>query len=501
MKLWKSDKLKYFLKNKSLPSDVITRYKKAREIIDSGKNPFATKFERKNTVIEVIDLYNHLKPGERDDAKVSICGRIIAIREHGKLTFIDIRDQTGKMQLYLDKKILKGNYEFYQSLDIGDWIGAEGNPIRTKRGELSLLANRINLLTKSLRPLPEKWHGLKDKEIRYRYRYIDLISNPRVKEVFTTRSKIINLIRQYLSSEGFMEFETPMLQPIPGGATANPFKTHLDTLDIDLYLRIAPELYLKRLIIGGYEKVFELNRNFRNEGISYRHNPEFTMLEVYQAFVDYRQMMKLTQNLILHIVDNLIKDRKITYQENEIDLNPPWKEITVLESIEKLASVKLSLGMSRDEVVKIADEMNVDYDDRLGVGGIINRIFEKKVENKLLQPTFILEYPKEVSPLARENPNNPNLTDRFELFIGGIEIANAFSELTDPLDQRVRFEQQIYTGEMETELDEDFIRALEYGMPPTGGLGIGVDRLVMIMTDSPSIRDVILFPYMKAKKK
>jgi len=498
--LWKSDKLKEFLKSKTIPSDVISRYKKARQIIESGKNPFKSKFDRKNTVEEIINSYGYLKPGERSDEKVSVCGRVITIREHGKLTFADIRDQTGKTQLYLDKKILKDDYEFFQSLDIGDWIGIEGSPIRTKRGELSLLADRMDLLTKSLRPLPEKWHGLKDKEIRYRYRYLDLITNLRVKEVFTKRSKIINLIRQYLFSKGFMEFETPMLQSIPGGATANPFRTHLDTLDIDLYLRIAPELYLKRLIIGGYEKVFELNRNFRNEGISYKHNPEFTMIEVYQAFVDYKQMMKLTQNLILHIVDNLTKDRKVTYQKNGIDLNPSWKEMTVLESIEKFTGVKVSLEMSRDEITKIADEIDVDYDKRLGVGGIINRIFEKKVENKLLQPTFILEYPKEVSPLARENKNNPNLTDRFELFIGGIEIANAFSELTDPLDQRVRFEQQINTGEMEAELDEDFIRALEYGMPPTGGLGIGVDRLVMIVTDSPSIRDVILFPYMRSKK-
>lgn len=500
MKLWKSDKLKEFLKSKTIPSDVISRYKKARQIIESGKNPFKSKFDRKNTVEEIINLYGYLKPGERNDEKVSVCGRIITIREHGKLTFADIRDQTGKTQLYLDKKILKDDYEFFQSLDIGDWIGIEGSPIRTKRGELSLLADKISLLTKSLRPLPEKWHGLKDKEIRYRYRYLDLITNPRIKEVFTKRSKIINLIRKFLISEGFMEFETPMLQLIPGGATANPFRTHLDTLNIDLYLRIAPELYLKRLIIGGYEKIFELNRNFRNEGISYKHNPEFTMLEVYQAFVDYKEMMKLTQKLILHIVDNLIKDRKITYQKNEIDLNPPWKEMTVLESIEKFAGVKVSLEMSRDEITKIADEIDVDYDERLGIGGIVNRIFEKKVENKIIQPTFITDYPKEVSPLARENPKNPGITERFELFISGIEIANAFSELTDPLDQRVRFKQQIYAGEMEAELDKDFIRALEYGMPPTGGLGIGVDRLVMIVTDSPSIRDVILFPYMRSKK-
>jgi len=500
MKLWKSNKLKSFIKNKTLPSDVISRYKKTKQIIESGKDAFISKFDRKNRIGEVIELYSYLKPKESKQDSISICGRIMAIRKHGKLTFADIRDQTGEIQIYLDKKRISDIYDFFELLDIGDWISTEGHPIRTARGELSIMVDKIALLTKSLRPLPEKWHGLKDKEARYRYRYLDLISNPEVKVTFTKRSKIINLIRQFLISEGFIEFETPMLQSIPGGATAKPFKTHHDTLDMDLFLRIAPELYLKRLIIGGYEKVFELNRNFRNEGISYRHNPEFTMLEIYQAFVDYREMMNLTQKIILYIVDNLAESRKIFYQDNEIDINPPWEEMTVLDSIEKFTDVRLSFKMSRNQVIKIADEIGVDYDERLGIGGIINRIFEKKVENKIIQPTFILDYPKEVSPLAREHPKNSDLTERFELFIGGIEIANAFSELTDPLDQRIRFEQQIYTGEIEAELDEDFIRALEYGMPPTGGLGIGVDRLVMIMTDSPSIRDVILFPHMRSKK-
>lgn len=500
MKLWKSNKLKDLLKNKAMSSDVISRYKKAKQIIESGKDAFVSKYDCKNRIGEVIELYSHLKSGESRQESISICGRIIAIRKHGKLTFADIRDQTGDIQLYLDKKRIGDIYDFFDLLDIGDWISTEGYPTRTARGELSMMVDKLALLTKSLRPLPEKWHGLKDKEVRYRYRYIDLISNPKVKETFTKRSKIINLIRQFLISEGFMEFETPMLQSIPGGATAKPFKTHHDTLDMDLFLRIAPELYLKRLIIGGYEKVFELNRNFRNEGISYRHNPEFTMLEVYQAFVDYKEMMNLTQKIILYIIDNLVEGRKISYQENEIDINPPWEKMTVLDSIEKFAGVKLSFEMTRNKVSKIADEIGVDFDEKVGVGGIINRIFEKKVENKIIQPTFITDYPKEVSPLAREHSKNPNLTERFELFIGGIEIANAFSELTDPLDQRIRFEQQLYTEEIETELDEDFIRALEYGMPPTGGLGIGIDRLVMIMTDSASIRDVILFPHMRSKK-
>jgi len=392
-------------------------------------------------------------------------------------------------------------YEVFLDLDIGDLIGADGEVVRSQRGELTILVESFVLLTKSLRPLPEKWHGLRDREARYRKRYLDLIVNEESRAIFDTRFKLIKAIREFLESRGFIEVETPMLHVLPGGAAARPFITHHNALDMDLYLRIAPELYLKRLLVGGYEKVFELNRSFRNEGISTRHNPEFTMLEVYWAYVDYRKMMELLREMLTEAVEKATGKTIINISGQEIDIAEEWEEITMLSSLEKYAGLRLDLGMDEATIKKIAREHEVEMPPGAGAGWLIGELYEKLVEPRLVRPTFVLDYPEEISPLARGKPDHPGITERFELIIGGQEIANAFSELSDPTEQRKRFERQAAkrrAGDGEAHpLDEDFLVALEHGMPPAGGLGVGIDRLCMIVVGSSSIRDVILFPHMR----
>lgn len=482
---------------------ISVRHKKLEELISSGDIPYKSTFRRTHSISEIVDKHKDIEPTTHTKENVAVAGRLMAMRRHGKASFAEIVDATGKIQLYLAVDVLgEGPYEKFLSFDIGDFVGVTGEVFKTKRGELSVAVSGFDILSKSLRPLPEKWHGLKDIEARYRQRYLDLLMNPDVGQAFKTRTKIIRFIRSFLDDRGFMEVETPMLQPIPGGAAARPFVTFHNALDTDLYLRIAPELYLKRLIIGGMERVYELNKSFRNEGISIKHNPEFLMLEVYQAYADYNDMMDLTEQLISGAVKEVTGGTEVEYQDNRIDLKTPWARITMLEAIKQHIGVELSFEMSLDDLKKVAANLKVEIEPRFGKGGVICEIFEKKVEHLLIQPTFVLDYPSEMSPLARRRPDNPDLTERFELIVAGREMANAFSELTDPIDQRIRFEEQLKTGRKEEthEVDESFLHAMEYGMPPTGGLGIGIDRLIMLLTNSPSIRDVILFPQLRPTK-
>src|SRR4030066_560962 len=469
-----------------------------------GVNPYPNDFAGKDTAKEVIGRCGGLdKDGlEARNETVRLAGRIMAFRDFGKASFLHIQDRTGRLQVYVRKDLIgEDAYSNFRSFDIGDIIGVEGKIFRTKTNELTIEAKFIRLLSKSLMSLPEKWHGLTDVEIRYRQRYLDLIVNPEVRDVFVKRTRIIQLIREFLNKMDFIEVETPMMQPIPGGAAAGPFITHHNALDIDLYLRIAPELYLKRLIIGGFEKVFEINRNFRNEGISYKHNPEFTMLEFYQAYADYNDMMDLTEKLLKFVASESIGKLTTSYRGNNIDFGAKWECISMLESIHKFGGIKVNFENSIKELEDKAKGMDIEIEKNSGKGNIINKIFEAVFDPKFIHPIFIKDYPIEISPLARRHPENENLTERFELFIGGEEIANAFSELIDPGEQLDRFKSQIKSNIEEEritgKIDIDFIKALEYGMPPTGGEGIGIDRLVMILTDSRSIRDVILFPLMK----
>lgn len=474
------------------------RKKKLGSLEKQGKTAFAHSFKEKQDIAVVVNENEKLKP-EESGKEAKIAGRITAVREHGKATFADLSDASGKIQLYLAADILGSKYAEFADLDIGDIAGFEGPVFRTRRGELSLKVKNYTLLTKSLRPLPEKWHGLKDVETRFRQRYLDLLANPRVKEIFSIREVALKTIRNYLNNQGFAEVDTPILQPLYGGATARPFITFHNALDRNLYLRIAPELYLKRLLIGNMEKVFELGPNFRNEGLSVKHNPEFTMLEVYQAYADYEDMMALTENLLKEIVKKSTGNLEVTYQEKDIDFSS-FKKIGMIESIDEIGKTKVSFDMSLAELKKIAQEKEIKLQEFWGKGHIINAIFEKLVEPQLINPTFVTGFPTEVSPLARTNPKDPNLAERFELIVFGREIANAFSELTNPIEQRKRFEEQIKTEareEVPQVIDEDFIQALEYGMPPAGGLGIGIDRLLMLITDSYSIKEVILFPHLR----
>jgi lysyl-tRNA synthetase, class II len=486
----------------SLNEPLKIKLDKIKSLIKSGKEIYSSSFKKNTSVAEIKIKYINLNPGEKADDLLKIAGRIMIFRNHGKATFCDIKDSEDKIQLYVNvKNIGEERYNEFLDLDIGDWIGVEGNVFVTHKGELSINVSDFKLLSKSIRIMPEKWHGLKDVEIRYRQRYLDFIVNPEVRKIFITRIKVIESFREFLISRGFLEVETPILQPIPGGAAAKPFTTHHNALDMDLYLRIAPELYLKRLIIGGFEKVFELNRNFRNEGISHKHNPEFTMLEFYQAFVDYNDLMLLTEELIKFVAIKSMGTLDIKYKDNNINLDGSWEKISMIDSIQKYGGYKVDFKMDLKELFSMAKKLDVELDESFGKGKIINEIFEKIVEPKLIQPTFIKDYPIEISPLARRHPENENLTERFELFIGGEEVANAFSELIDPKDQMMRFKKQV-KSKIEEEritgkIDIDFIKALEYGMPPTGGEGIGIDRLVMILTDSKSVRDVILFPLMR----
>lgn len=475
------------------------RREKLQELQEAGKNPFdITKFNRTHTSKDVIDNYDELEGKD-----VTIAGRIMAKRIMGKASFCHIQDMQGKLQSYVSTNDLgEESYKAFKTYDIGDIIGITGFVFKTRTGEISVHAKEVTLLSKSLRPLPEKFHGLKDTDLRYRQRYVDLIMNPEVKDTFLTRIKILKEIRRILDEKGYLEVETPILNTIAGGAAARPFITHHNTLDMDMYLRIANELYLKRLIVGGFDKVYEMGRMFRNEGMDIKHNPEFTNIELYSAYEDYNDMMNITEEIISTVAKNVLGTTVINYQGTEIDLTPSWKRITMIDAIKEVTGVDFNSIDSDEEAKKAAEGLGIELDEtKLSRGEIINQVFEAKVEDTLIQPTFIYDYPVEVSPLTKRKPSDPRLTERFEVFIGGREYGNAYSELNDPIDQYERFKKQVEAREAGDDeanmMDEDFVNALEIGMPPTGGLGIGVDRLVMLLTDSASIRDVLLFPTMK----
>ena len=475
------------------------RRDKLIELQEQGKDPFQiTKFNRTNTAGEIKKNYENF---EQKD--VTVCGRIIAKRIMGKASFCTILDSDEKIQSYVSINDLgEESYKLFKTYDIGDIIGITGFVFKTRTEEISVHAKEVTLLSKSLRPLPEKFHGLKDPDLRYRQRYTDLIVNPEVKKTFEIRSKIIKEMRNFLDNKGFIEVETPILNTIAGGATAKPFITHHNALDIDMYLRIAPELYLKRLIVGGFDKVYEIGRLFRNEGMDLKHNPEFTSMELYSAYEDYNDMMNITEEMVSTIAKNILGTTKITYQGQEIDLTPSWKKMTMIDAIKEVTGIDFNKINTDEEAIKIAEEKGLEIEPiKKNRGNIINIFFEEYVEETLIQPTFIYDYPVEVSPLTKRKPSDPRLTERFELFIGGREYGNAYSELNDPIDQYERFKKQVEAREAGDEeanmMDEDFVNALEIGLPPTGGLGMGLDRLVMLFTDSASIRDVLLFPTMK----
>jgi lysyl-tRNA synthetase class 2 len=481
---------------------VESRLKKLSELREAGVEPFGGPFEVNDHASAINEKYDSASKEELEAGPVNctMAGRIIMMRSFGKAAFAHVQDSTGRVQIYLKRDVLGEGYALVKKLDIGDIVGFRGRLFRTRTGELTVEVQEITLLSKSLRPLPEKWHGLKDIERRYRQRYVDLIVNPEVKESFKKRSAIIKAIRDFLESRGFIEVETPMMHPIPGGAAAKPFKTHHIALGVDLFLRIAPELYLKRLLVGGYERVYELNRNFRNEGISTKHNPEFSMLEFYIAYKDYNFLMAFTEELIAYAAEKALGALRLPYGEEEIDLTPPWPRLPMLGAM-KERGVPEEVLEDREAAVRWAMAEGIEINPGASFGKVLDEIFKEKVEPHLLQPTFIIDYPVELSPLAKGKPGNPALVERFELFIAGREIANAFSELNDPLEQKARFQRQAEArehGDEETHLmDEDFLRALEHGMPPAAGEGIGIDRLVMLFTNSQSIRDVILFPQLK----
>ena len=475
------------------------RREKLEKLQAEGKNPFEiTKFNKTHTSKQVIDNYEELEGKD-----VTVAGRIMAKRIMGKASFCHIQDGEGKIQSYVSiNELGEESYQQFKEDDIGDIIGITGFVFKTKTGEISIHAKEVTLLTKSLRPLPEKYHGLKDTDLRYRQRYVDLIMNPEVRETFIVRSKIISKIRSILDEKGYLEVETPVLNTISGGATAKPFVTHHNALDIDMYLRIATELNLKRLIVGGYEKVYEIGRIFRNEGMDIRHNPEFTTIEFYAAYQDYHDMMDICEEIFTRCAQEVVGTMKINYQGMDIDLTPAWKRITMIDSIKEVTGVDFNTIETDEEAVKLAKERGLEVDPiKETRGDVISLFFDEYVEKTLIQPTFIYEYPVEISPLAKRSKIDPRLTERFELFIGGREYGNAFSELNDPIDQYERFKKQVEAREAGDDeagmMDEDFVMALEYGMPPTGGIGIGIDRLIMLLTDAASIRDVLLFPTMK----
>ena len=475
------------------------RRDKLAKLKAEGKDPFEiTKFNRTHTSKQIVENYDALEGKD-----VTVAGRIMAKRIMGKASFCHIQDGDGKIQSYVSiNELGEESYKQFKEDDIGDIIGITGFVFKTRTGEVSIHAKEVTLLSKSLRPLPEKYHGLKDTDLRYRQRYVDLIVNPEVKDTFLKRIQILQEVKNILNEKGYLEVETPILNTIAGGASARPFITHHNTLDMDMYLRIANELYLKRLIVGGFDKVYEMGRMFRNEGMDIKHNPEFTNIELYSAYEDYNDMMDITEEIISKVAQKVLGTTKITYQGTEIDLTPSWKRISMIDSIKEVTGVDFNKIETDEEALKAAKELNVELDElKLTRGEIINQIFEAKVEETLIQPTFIYDYPVEVSPLTKRKPSDPRLTERFEVFIGAREYGNAYSELNDPIDQYERFKKQVEAREAGDEeanmMDDDFINALEYGMPPTGGLGIGIDRLVMLLTDSASIRDVLLFPTMK----
>ena len=475
------------------------RIEKLDELKKAGKNPFEiVKFNRTNTADEIKNNFDSF-----ESKHVILAGRMVGRRIMGKASFANLLDDTDKIQIYVKRdNIGEDNYADFKKYDLGDILGVEGEVFRTHMGEISISVTKLTLLSKSLLPLPEKFHGLKDTDLRYRMRYVDLISNPEVKRTFETRSKIITAIRSFLNDKGFVEVETPILNTIPGGANARPFTTHHNTLDIDMYLRIAPELYLKRLIVGGFSKVYEMGRLFRNEGMDIKHNPEFTTIELYEAYADYNDMMDITEKMFQDVAVKACGSTTITYQGTEINLSSPWRRLPMIDAVKEYVGIDFSKPL--EESLKDCAKKGIDLEEGLTWGQALYEVFDRYVEENLIQPTFIIDYPVEVSPLAKRKASDTRLTERFELFITAREMANAFSELNDPIDQRERFMQQVAErekGDDEAQMfDADFVRALEYGLPPTGGLGIGIDRLVMLMTDAYSIRDVILFPTMKPIK-
>lgn len=479
----------------------LIRIKKEKllELQQSGKNPFEiVKYEVTNHSSEIINKFE-----EFEGKEVCVAGRLMTKRVMGKAAFCDVHDKDGKIQSYVRKDNIgeQAYMDFKKMIDIGDIIGIKGEVFKTEKGEISIKAHELVLLSKSLQVLPEKYHGLKDQEVRYRQRYLDLIVNPEVKEAFNKRSKIISGIRTFLDNRNFTEVETPILQMIPGGAAARPFITHHNALDLDMYLRISLELPLKRLIVGGFERVYEIGRVFRNEGVSIKHNPEFTLLELYQAYTDYNGMMELTESLIKYLAKNVLGTEIINYQGIEIDFSKPFEKISMVDAVKKYADVDFNQIQTLEQAQEIAKKHNIEFEQHHKKGDILNLFFETYCEDKLIQPTFLIDHPVEISPLTKKKPSNPEYTERFELYIVGREHANAYSELNDPIDQRERFEYQEKLREAGDEeanmIDEDFLTALSYGMPPTGGLGIGIDRLVMLLTNSSSIRDILLFPTMK----
>ncbi|MDS9998685.1 lysine--tRNA ligase [Bacillus atrophaeus] len=492
--------------HEELNDQLQVRRDKMNQLRDNGIDPFGKRYDRSHQSEQIIAAYQELSKEELEEKaiEVTIAGRMMTKRGKGKAGFAHLQDLEGQIQIYVRKdSVGDEQYEIFKTSDLGDLIGVTGKVFKTNVGELSVKATSFELLTKALRPLPDKYHGLKDVEQRYRQRYLDLIVNPDSKNTFIARSKIIQAMRRYLDDHGYLEVETPTMHSIPGGASARPFITHHNALDMPLYMRIAIELHLKRLIVGGLERVYEIGRVFRNEGVSTRHNPEFTMIELYEAYADYQDIMSLTENLIAHIAQEVLGSTTIQYGEEQIDLKPEWKRLHMVDAVKEATGVDFWNEVTVEQARDYAKEHGVEITKSMRVGHIINEFFEQKIEETLIQPTFIYGHPVEISPLAKKNPEDPRFTDRFELFIVGREHANAFTELNDPIDQRERFEAQLKEREEGNDeahmMDEDFVEALEYGMPPTGGLGIGIDRLVMLLTNAPSIRDVLLFPQMRQR--
>ena len=495
-----ADNIDNIQESEDLSEILKVRRMKLQELQQNGKDPFRIiKYDVTNNAKEILENFESF-----EGSKVSLAGRLMSKRGMGKAGFCDLQDREAKIQLYVKIDDVGAEaYEDFKKYDIGDIVGVKGTVFKTHKGEISIKTETILLLAKSLQPLPEKWHGLKDVDLRYRQRYVDLIINPEVRKTFIIRSKIIKSIRRFLDDRGFLEVDTPILNAVQGGATAKPFVTHHNTLDIDLFLRIAPELYLKRLIVGGLEKVYEMGRMFRNEGMSIKHNPEFSMMEVYEAFTDYRGMMELTENLVSTVAGEVLGTTRISYQGQEIDLTPPWNRMTMREAVLKYSGVDFDNIASDEEARSIAYGKKLPVKNSMSKGEVMSLMFEELAEEQLVQPTFITDYPVEISPLTKRKPDKPDLVERFELFITGREMANAYSELNDPIDQKERFLMQMKKREAGDDeasmMDDDYVNALEYGMPPTGGLGIGIDRLIMLLTDSYSIRDILLFPTMKPR--
>ncbi|HEX7139816.1 MAG TPA: lysine--tRNA ligase [Vicinamibacterales bacterium] len=497
----------------SLEEQIQQRRANLAELQTLGVEVYPRRFDRRHTVSELVDLHGARTHDELEEthAFTVTSGRILAIRAFGKANFLVLSDGLARVQVYIRQDSVPDlDFKIYKLLDFGDWVGVEGRLFRTKTNELTIWASHLHFLSKCLLPLPEKWHGLTDVEVRYRQRYLDLIVNPDSRRVFEVRSRVIAAIRDFMTARGYLEVETPMMQPVAGGALARPFVTHHHTLDMPLYLRVAPELYLKRLTVGGLEKVFEINRNFRNEGISTHHNPEFTMMEFYEAYADYHALMTMTEELVDHVARSAIGTNQVRFGDHQISLKPPFTRLSLRAAAAEAAARKLQRSVTegdlrdRDKAATIAGALHIPAESKHGAGKIATAIFEKLCEDQLIQPTFVYDFPTEVSPLSKQKPGDPDTVERFEMYLGGFEVANAFSELNDPDEQRRRFEAQLAnraSGDLEAHaMDEDYIRALEYGLPPTGGEGVGIDRLVMVLTNSPSIRDVILFPLLKKRE-